>query len=121
MRVLVSGANIAAPVWAYWLTRHGFSVTVVERRPERHKTGGHSIFGPAAKAIARPGPSTSGNNAPAPMGRLARHRNPRRSTMFLLRGSSMSSWNMTSIESPSVFPPHKPPRARPSGDGIMAG
>jgi 2-polyprenyl-6-methoxyphenol hydroxylase-like FAD-dependent oxidoreductase len=33
MRVLVSGASIAGPVLAYWLTRRGFDVTVVERAP----------------------------------------------------------------------------------------
>lgn len=33
LRILVSGAGVAGPVLAYWLTRHGFSVTVVERAP----------------------------------------------------------------------------------------
>jgi len=49
MRVLVSGASIAGPVVAYWLTRQGFDVTVVERAPALRKTGGHAIdlFGPA--------------------------------------------------------------------------
>lgn len=41
----------ASPVrfWAYWLTRHGFSVTVVERAPTLRKTGGHAVdlFRPA--------------------------------------------------------------------------
>ena len=31
MRVLVSGASIAGPAVAYWLSRHGFEVTVVEQ------------------------------------------------------------------------------------------
>ncbi|WP_067483681.1 FAD-dependent monooxygenase [Actinomadura hibisca] len=31
MKVLISGASIAGPALAYWLTRHGFEVTVVER------------------------------------------------------------------------------------------
>ena len=35
MRILISGASIAGPVLAYWLTRHGFNVTVVERAPAR--------------------------------------------------------------------------------------
>lgn len=43
MDVLVSGAGVAGPVLAYWLTRHGFSVTVVERAPTPRKTGGHSV------------------------------------------------------------------------------
>lgn len=49
MQVLISGASIAGPVLAYWLTRRGFEVTVVERAPQLRKTGGHAIdlFGPA--------------------------------------------------------------------------
>ncbi|MEV4253632.1 FAD-dependent monooxygenase [Spirillospora sp. NPDC049652] len=52
-RVLISGASIAGPVLAYWLTRHGFSVTVVERAPSPRRTGGHAVdlFRPAT-AIA---------------------------------------------------------------------
>ncbi|MER6960094.1 FAD-dependent monooxygenase [Streptomyces sp. NPDC000618] len=49
LRILVSGAGVAGPVLAYWLTRHGFSVTVVERAPALRKTGGHAVdlFRPA--------------------------------------------------------------------------
>src|ERR1700751_2184883 len=49
MRVLVSGASIAGPVLAYWLTHHGFDVTVVERAPTLRKTGGAlvDLFRPA--------------------------------------------------------------------------
>lgn len=49
MRVLVSGASIAGPVAAYWLSRRGFDVTVVEQAPALRKTGGHAIdlIGPA--------------------------------------------------------------------------
>ncbi|MFE6491740.1 FAD-dependent monooxygenase [Streptomyces sp. NPDC057748] len=49
LRILVSGASVAGPVLAYWLTRHGFSVTVVERAPTLRKTGGHAVdlFRPA--------------------------------------------------------------------------
>ncbi|WP_326709577.1 FAD-dependent monooxygenase [Streptomyces sp. NBC_01474] len=49
MRILVSGASIAGPVLAYWLVRHGFCVTVVERAPTLRKTGGHTVdlFRPA--------------------------------------------------------------------------
>jgi len=49
MRVLISGASIAGPVLAYWLTRRGFDVTVVERAPVLRKTGGHAVdlFRPA--------------------------------------------------------------------------
>ncbi len=49
MRILISGAGVAGPVLAHWLTRHGFSVTVVERAPALRKTGGHAVdlFRPA--------------------------------------------------------------------------
>ncbi|MEV6769657.1 FAD-dependent monooxygenase [Nocardia sp. NPDC051030] len=49
MRILISGASVAGPVLAYWLARHGFSVTVVERAPTLRKTGGHAVdlFRPA--------------------------------------------------------------------------
>ncbi|MEV4246727.1 FAD-dependent monooxygenase [Streptosporangium canum] len=49
MRILISGASVAGPVLAYWLTRHGFSVTVVERAPTLRRTGGHAVdlFRPA--------------------------------------------------------------------------
>ncbi|MFI6905315.1 FAD-dependent monooxygenase [Nonomuraea sp. NPDC050394] len=43
MRVLISGASIAGPALAYWLTRYGYEVTVVERAPQPRKTGGHSV------------------------------------------------------------------------------
>ncbi|RJQ66923.1 FAD-dependent oxidoreductase [Pseudonocardiaceae bacterium YIM PH 21723] len=43
MRVLISGASIAGPVTAYWLTRYGFDVTVVERAPELRQTLGHAV------------------------------------------------------------------------------
>ncbi|MER6435845.1 FAD-dependent monooxygenase [Streptomyces sp. NPDC001185] len=49
LRILVSGASVSGPVLAYWLTRHGFCVTVVERAPALRKTGGHAVdlFRPA--------------------------------------------------------------------------
>jgi len=43
MRILISGASIAGPVLAYWLSRNGFDVTVVERSPTLRKTGGHAV------------------------------------------------------------------------------
>jgi 2-polyprenyl-6-methoxyphenol hydroxylase-like FAD-dependent oxidoreductase len=57
MRILVSGASIAGPVLAYWLTRHGFDVTVVERAPALRKTGGHAVdlFRPAMEITERMG------------------------------------------------------------------
>ncbi|GAA1511051.1 FAD-dependent monooxygenase [Sphaerisporangium rubeum] len=57
MRVLVSGASVAGPVLAYWLTRYGFEVTVVERAPAPRKAGGHSVdlFRPAMDISERMG------------------------------------------------------------------
>ncbi len=57
MRVLISGASIAGPVLAYWLTRRGFDVTVVERAPALRKTGGHAVdlFRPAMEISERMG------------------------------------------------------------------
>jgi len=42
MRVLISGAGIAGPTLAYWLHRHGFEPTLVEKAPEL-RTGGYVI------------------------------------------------------------------------------
>jgi len=49
VKILISGASIAGPVLAYWLRRHGFEATVVERAPALRKTGGHAVglFRPA--------------------------------------------------------------------------
>jgi 2-polyprenyl-6-methoxyphenol hydroxylase-like FAD-dependent oxidoreductase len=57
MRILISGASISGPVLAYWLTRHGFDVTVVERAPQLRKTGGHAVdlFRPAMEISAKMG------------------------------------------------------------------
>ena len=40
--VLVTGASIAGPALAYWLVRHGFEVTLVERAPAI-RSGGYAI------------------------------------------------------------------------------
>ncbi|WP_339127418.1 FAD-dependent monooxygenase [Streptomyces sp. f51] len=57
MRILVSGASVAGPVLAHWLTRYGFSVTVVERAPAPRRTGGHAVdlFRPAMDISERMG------------------------------------------------------------------
>jgi 2-polyprenyl-6-methoxyphenol hydroxylase-like FAD-dependent oxidoreductase len=57
MRMLISGASISGPVLAYWLTRHGFDVTVVERAPQLRKTGGHAVdlFRPAMEISEKMG------------------------------------------------------------------
>jgi 2-polyprenyl-6-methoxyphenol hydroxylase-like FAD-dependent oxidoreductase len=57
MRILISGASIAGPVLAYWLTRYGFDATVVERAPTLRKTGGHAVdlFRPSMEISAKMG------------------------------------------------------------------
>ncbi|KAB8189380.1 FAD-dependent oxidoreductase [Nonomuraea phyllanthi] len=57
MRILISGASVAGPALAYWLTRYGFSVTVVERAPALRKAGGHAIdlFRPAMDIVEKMG------------------------------------------------------------------
>ncbi len=52
--VLVSGASVAGTTVAYWLTQHGFSVTVVERYPGL-RPGGQAIDvrGPALTVLER--------------------------------------------------------------------
>jgi 2-polyprenyl-6-methoxyphenol hydroxylase-like FAD-dependent oxidoreductase len=40
--ILISGASVAGPALAYWLHRHGFHVTVVERAPSL-RGGGQAI------------------------------------------------------------------------------
>ncbi|MBE1533591.1 FAD-dependent monooxygenase [Actinomadura algeriensis] len=54
--VLVSGASIAGPALAYWLTRYGFTVTIVERAPGV-RPGGQAIDvrGPALHVAERMG------------------------------------------------------------------
>jgi 2-polyprenyl-6-methoxyphenol hydroxylase-like FAD-dependent oxidoreductase len=52
--VLVSGASVAGMTAAYWLTQHGYSVTVVERHPGLRR-GGQAIDvrGPALTVLER--------------------------------------------------------------------
>lgn len=42
MQILISGAGIAGPTLAYWLKRHGFAPTLVERAPGL-RSGGYVI------------------------------------------------------------------------------
>ena len=42
-RILISGASVAGPALAYWLARHGFRPTVVERAPSLRDGGYGSI------------------------------------------------------------------------------
>ena len=54
--VLISGASVAGTAAAYWLCRHGYSVTVVERHPGP-RPGGQAIDvrGPALAVLERMG------------------------------------------------------------------
>ncbi|WP_406043652.1 FAD-dependent monooxygenase [Micromonospora sp. NBC_00898] len=54
--VLISGAGIAGPALAFWLRRHGFAVTVVERSPGP-RPGGQlvDVRGTAREVVARMG------------------------------------------------------------------
>ncbi|MFD8022346.1 FAD-dependent monooxygenase, partial [Streptomyces lavendulae] len=40
--VLISGGSVAGPALAYWLHRHGFTPTVVERAPQL-RDGGYAV------------------------------------------------------------------------------
>ncbi|HUA25234.1 MAG TPA: FAD-dependent monooxygenase [Steroidobacteraceae bacterium] len=55
-RVLISGASIAGPSLAFWLDRHGFDVTVVERAPAV-RPGGYAVDfrGTAMRVLERMG------------------------------------------------------------------
>ncbi|KYF69888.1 FAD-dependent monooxygenase [Sorangium cellulosum] len=55
-RVLVSGASVSGLTVAFWLARHGFAVTVVERAPHL-RPGGHAldVRGPALEVAERMG------------------------------------------------------------------
>jgi 2-polyprenyl-6-methoxyphenol hydroxylase-like FAD-dependent oxidoreductase len=54
--VLISGASVAGPTLAYWLRRHGFDVTVVERAPAPRPGGqGIDIRGAARTVVERMG------------------------------------------------------------------
>jgi 2-polyprenyl-6-methoxyphenol hydroxylase-like FAD-dependent oxidoreductase len=56
MKVLISGASIAGPALAWWLRRHGFTPTVVERAPAP-RPGGHAVDlrGVAREVVERMG------------------------------------------------------------------
>ena len=56
-QILISGASVAGPVLAYWLSKYGFQVTVVERAPTLRETGGHAVdlFRPAMQIVTKMG------------------------------------------------------------------
>jgi 2-polyprenyl-6-methoxyphenol hydroxylase-like FAD-dependent oxidoreductase len=52
--VLISGAGIAGCTLAYWLTRHGYSVTIVERSRSLRSSGSPvDVRGPAVDVVGR--------------------------------------------------------------------
>ena len=56
--ILISGASVAGPTLAYWLSRYGFTPIVVERTPAvRAGLGGHAVdlLGPAVDVAERMG------------------------------------------------------------------
>jgi 2-polyprenyl-6-methoxyphenol hydroxylase-like FAD-dependent oxidoreductase len=55
-KVLISGASIAGPALAYWLSQYGFDVTVVERA-DTVRSGGYpiDIRGTAIDVVERMG------------------------------------------------------------------
>jgi 2-polyprenyl-6-methoxyphenol hydroxylase-like FAD-dependent oxidoreductase len=56
--ILISGASVAGPTLAYWLSRSGFTPIVVERTPAlRAGLGGHAVdlLGPAVDVAERMG------------------------------------------------------------------
>src|SRR3954469_21915362 len=54
--VLISGAGVAGPTLAYWLARHGFRPTVVERAAGLRSSGNPvDVRGPALDVVDRMG------------------------------------------------------------------
>jgi 2-polyprenyl-6-methoxyphenol hydroxylase-like FAD-dependent oxidoreductase len=55
-RVLISGAGIAGPVLAYWLTKHNIQATIIERAPSLRNTGQSvEVAGPSLKVVQKMG------------------------------------------------------------------
>lgn len=52
-RALIAGASIAGPVTAYWLIRHGWDVTIIERAPALRLGGQNIDISDAAVDIIR--------------------------------------------------------------------
>src|ERR1700761_19425 len=54
--ILINGGGIAGPSVAYWLTRHGHAVTIVEQAPQL-RTGGQAVDfrGPAIMVLEKMG------------------------------------------------------------------
>jgi len=52
-RVLISGAGVAGPALAYWLSRYGWEPTVIERSPSLRATGQNVDVRGAGREVAR--------------------------------------------------------------------
>ncbi|GAA2214849.1 FAD-dependent monooxygenase [Nonomuraea monospora] len=100
MRILVSGASVAGPVLAYWLVRHGFSVTVVERAPALRKTGGHAVdlFRPAVDISERMGVLARVEERATGTSRLSVHREGSRRPVRADLGKIFSATSARHVE-----------------------
>ncbi len=52
-KILISGASVAGPALAFWLTRYGFDVTIVERAPTPRPGGQAVDLRGTAREVAR--------------------------------------------------------------------
>ncbi|WP_410605055.1 FAD-dependent monooxygenase [Amycolatopsis sp. lyj-90] len=52
-KILISGASVAGPALAFWLTRYGFDVTIVERAPSPRPGGQAVDLRGTAREVAR--------------------------------------------------------------------
>ena len=125
--VLISGASIAGPSLAYWLRRHGFDVTVVERSPAL-RGGGQpiDIRGVALDVVARMGLAAQveahrthimGANVLDPNGaEVARH-----SDRMTLPAPRSTTGSATSSRRSAISAPRSPSNSRtaPRGRSIM--
>ncbi|WP_428342291.1 FAD-dependent monooxygenase [Mycobacterium sp.] len=70
--ILISGGGIAGPSLAFWLTRHGHDVTIIEQAPEL-RTGGQAVDfrGPALTVLDKMGLLDEVKAAATSMGPLA--------------------------------------------------
>jgi len=95
MDVLISGAGIAGPTLAYWLSRNGFRPTVVERAQGLRSSGSPiDVRGPAVAVADRmglmPRLRSAGTNAQALTFRNGRDREVGRMNMGALRRAAGS-------------------------------
>jgi 2-polyprenyl-6-methoxyphenol hydroxylase-like FAD-dependent oxidoreductase len=79
MRILISGAGVAGPALAWWLSRYGMKPTVVERSPSL-RVGGHAvdIRGAAIDVIERMGLHAQVSAARTQLRTLSVVHNPRK-------------------------------------------